>query len=81
MASLAQDNILINNELQPCLTDFGLASVIEMQSRTTSGSAGVSGSVRWLAPEVLQGDPRTCASDVYAFALTCLEVCSSFCDR
>jgi guanylate cyclase len=28
----------------------------------------------WLAPEVLQGGPRTCASDVYAFAFLMYEV-------
>jgi serine/threonine protein kinase len=65
--------------MQACLGDFGLASVDEKQSTGTSDGAGVRGSARWLAPEVLLNeDQKTCGSDVYAFTLTCLEVCGSF---
>ncbi|KAF9457394.1 hypothetical protein BDZ94DRAFT_232746 [Collybia nuda] len=73
-------NILINDEWQACLADFGLTVVSEttLATQTSNGH----GSMRWMAPEL--HDPeffgfnrflRTPASDIYAFGCVCLEVC------
>ncbi|KAF7336067.1 Kinase-like protein [Mycena sanguinolenta] len=77
-------NILISNEGNASLSDFGLATSIEDADSTTAGvttSSNRAGSVRWFAPELI--DPtrfgctkfiRTKASDVYAYACVCLEL-------
>ncbi|KAJ7631920.1 kinase-like domain-containing protein [Mycena polygramma] len=77
-------NILVSDDGNACLADFGLTRVIDDVISDTSGALGTSsnhaGSVRWFAPELI--DPtlfgcerfvRTPASDVYAFACVCLE--------
>ncbi|KAJ7208488.1 kinase-like domain-containing protein, partial [Mycena pura] len=73
---LCARNILIHGH-QACLTDFGLATFIE--SDTSKKSSTRSGSLRWMAPELihpLAGFPfkRTPASDVWAFGCLCCEV-------
>ncbi|KAJ7463489.1 kinase-like domain-containing protein, partial [Mycena galericulata] len=67
-------NILVSDNLNACLADFGLTSVIAA-SITNTSSTNHGGSTRWLAPELLQPSDfgcerflRTPASDVYAFA-------------
>ncbi|KAJ7288962.1 kinase-like domain-containing protein [Mycena rebaudengoi] len=72
-------NILINDQWRACLADFGLSAFSD--ATTTALSSNRAGSVRWMAPELL--DPgcfghdhfaRTPASDVYAFGCVCLEL-------
>ena len=66
----SQSNILIDGEEQPILCDYGLALM----------SAKTAMSYRWAGPEILNppeenADPfYTTESDVYAFAMTVLEV-------
>ncbi|KAF7336043.1 Kinase-like protein [Mycena sanguinolenta] len=76
-------NILISNDGNACLSDFGLATTIDDVDSTTgvTSTSGRAGSVKWFAPELI--DPtkfgcskfvRTKASDVYAYACVCLEL-------
>ncbi|KAJ7251259.1 kinase-like domain-containing protein [Mycena rebaudengoi] len=72
-------NILINNEWSACLADFGLTSLSD--ATTTTHTSIRAGSVRWMAPELLDPDrfghqqfSRTPASDIYAFGCVCLEL-------
>jgi serine/threonine protein kinase len=78
-------NILVADDWNVCLADFGLTGVIEDAVSTTSGAftstANHAGSLRWFAPELIaptffgcERFVRTPASDVYAFACVCLEV-------
>ncbi|KAJ7468602.1 kinase-like domain-containing protein [Mycena latifolia] len=76
-------NILVSDEGNACLADFGLASVIEGSTTdgTLTSSTNHAGSGRWFAPELIQPKSfgcekfkRTPASDVYAFACVCLEL-------
>jgi serine/threonine protein kinase len=78
-------NILVSDEGNACVADFGLASVFEAPSTEgaliDTSSANPAGSARWFAPELIQPTSvgckkfkRTPASDVYAFACVCLEV-------
>ncbi|KAJ8079869.1 hypothetical protein PM082_016694 [Marasmius tenuissimus] len=68
-------NILIDENCDPRLADFGLTIFAEatMQSTTDHG-----GTLRWMAPELLyaHGEPqrRSFASDIYAYACVCVEV-------
>ncbi|KZT18665.1 kinase-like protein [Neolentinus lepideus HHB14362 ss-1] len=71
-------NILVDSTLHACLTDFGLSRVADM-TQTHSGT----GSVRWMAPELhypsafgKEEPAKTQATDVFAYALLCVEVYS-----
>jgi len=70
---------MISDENLPQLTDFGLVFIIDHNEFTTSKIAGPA---RWTAPETLdppesdESSPYTKESDVYAFAMTAVEVCT-----
>ena len=76
---LKSKNILVKQNRECCIADFGL-SVVEGQERFLVTS--VQGSKRYMAPEILMGaiDLRRFESlveaDVYAFGLVLWEVCS-----
>ncbi|KAF7336054.1 hypothetical protein MSAN_02319200 [Mycena sanguinolenta] len=74
---LRGNNILITDEGNACLSDFGLATTIVDADSTVgvTSSSNRAGSVRWFAPELIEPTNfgckkfmRTKASDVYAYA-------------
>lgn len=71
------DNILINDKGQACLADFGQARILQASGFTTNTQ---SGTWRYMAPELLASEEElviekvTTASDVYAFAMTVVEI-------
>ncbi|KAF7336034.1 Non-specific serine/threonine protein kinase [Mycena sanguinolenta] len=76
-------NILISDDRNACLSDFGLATTIDVADSTigVTTASNRAGSIRWFAPELIDptkfGCPkfiRTEASDVYAYACVCLEL-------
>ncbi|KAJ7147360.1 kinase-like domain-containing protein [Mycena filopes] len=79
-------NILVSDEWDVCLADFGLTGVIEDTTISATNGALTSssnhaGSLRWFAPELMaptffncERFVRTPSSDVYAFACVCLEL-------
>ena len=72
-------NILINGDGRAVITDFGLAKVKgEISEYTDKQSSMLAGSTRWMAPELSEGGETpvriTKESDVWAFAMTILEV-------
>lgn len=74
-------NVLVDASHRAYLADFGLSSVDDPNIiYWTSQSAAVStgGTLRWRAPELLvDGDSKnTKASDIYAWACVCYEVCA-----
>jgi serine/threonine protein kinase len=79
LIQLIQRNILIN-ERRACLTDFGLAAFVELDTSIQTSTR--KGSTRWMAPELLLPDVyhpglpfrQTPASDVWAFGCVCCEV-------
>ncbi|KAJ6476218.1 kinase-like domain-containing protein [Mycena sanguinolenta] len=80
---LRGNNILVSDDWNACLADFGLASAIEDTASTTGGAltSNHAGSPRWFAPELIIPTQfgchrfvRTTASDVYAFACVCIEL-------
>lgn len=74
-----QSNILINDNLEASLTDFGLSRILQKSGFTTKTGAG---SFRFMAPEQMkiclideEPLPRvTAATDVWAFSMTVIEV-------
>ncbi|KAJ6473077.1 kinase-like domain-containing protein [Mycena sanguinolenta] len=72
-------NILISDNGQACLADFGLALAIGSQAISTSSAGGTRGTLRWLAPEILDSSRKSerlaspTKQDIYAFGCTILE--------
>ena len=61
----------------PKLIEVGIAQVVEVYAaRLDYATSAITSSLRWSAPEILVGKPKTEKSDVYAFANTYIEVSS-----
>ena len=61
------DNVLMRSTGSAVLGDFGIAQILD----TTKSQAGtVIGSLRYIAPEVLNGERPTTASDLYSLGIT-----------
>ena len=60
-------NVLVAEDDNAFLADFGLSRAA---ADTATASRSTVGTVAYLAPEVIRGDPPTAASDRYAFAAT-----------
>ena len=81
---LQKANILINQEGQACLADFGLITILPDSKNPTTQSPPINaGTIRWMSPELL--DPEqfnledsqpTRQSDCYALGMVTLEVLS-----
>ena len=61
------ENVLLSSYGEPKLADFGISS-ISGEGHTTSGA--ITASLSHAAPELLNGDPASVRSDVYALAST-----------
>ncbi|KDQ11798.1 hypothetical protein BOTBODRAFT_35049 [Botryobasidium botryosum FD-172 SS1] len=70
---LKASNVLINDDLHCVISDFG-QSEMKNEVFRLSGKANPRGTLRWLAPEVMQGEGLTMEVDVYAFAICCVEI-------
>ena len=66
-------NILIDDDLESRVADFGLAETIDLDEHTHL-STSVSGTVGYLAPEYSTQGKLTTKSDVYAFGVVILQV-------
>ena len=85
MPDTVQNNVLITQDGQACLGDFGFTGAFEPLSFYHYGSR----TLRYMAPERLFGysfgDPKTSGpsreSDVYSLAVTSISVCSPVVNR
>jgi serine/threonine protein kinase len=60
---------------EACISDFGMAKVIEDVTKTSASTTlQNSGCARWLAPEIVEGESPSKASDTYSFAMAILEL-------
>ncbi|MEY2423806.1 MAG: eukaryotic-like serine/threonine-protein kinase [Acidimicrobiaceae bacterium] len=64
-------NVLFDRSGDVHLTDFGIARLTDVTAITATGF--VIGTAAYLAPEQVNGDPATPASDIYALGLVLLE--------
>jgi peptide/nickel transport system substrate-binding protein len=62
------ENVLLDDEGNAVLGDFGLVRALESGRLTTSLSGGVLGTPAYLAPEVWDGKPGTPPTDIYGLA-------------
>ncbi|GJY18185.1 LRR receptor-like serine/threonine-protein kinase FEI 2 [Tanacetum coccineum] len=69
---IKSSNILLDDNLEPCVSDFGLAKLlVDEEAHVTTVVAGTFG---YLAPEYLQSGRATVKSDVYSFGVLLLEL-------
>ncbi len=66
------DNVWLTADGTAALGDFGIAHVAGADRLTAEGV--VVGTVRYLAPEQIRGEPVNAASDLYAFGITLYEL-------
>jgi serine/threonine protein kinase len=65
-------NILIREDGMPFITDFGIAREMKDTMTRVTGR-GTSGTLPYMSPEQLRGDPPTPQQDIYSFAATIYE--------
>ncbi|KIO28298.1 hypothetical protein M407DRAFT_72038, partial [Tulasnella calospora MUT 4182] len=72
---LKSANILVNSENRALLTDFGSARLLELSiTDTIITITGPAWTLRWAAPEVLDGELPDLPSDIWAFGWICWEI-------
>jgi len=76
---LKPDNIMLrnlgDNALgKVALMDFGLASALSPLASRLNGEAALVGSLVYMAPEQILGEPLRRATDIYAFGLILFEM-------
>ena len=70
-------NVLLGEGMRAKLTDFGLSKIKLETKTTTAGTATISGTIRWMAPELLKrGGRPSKESDVYGFGMILWEIAS-----
>ncbi|KAI3706387.1 hypothetical protein L6452_24090 [Arctium lappa] len=67
-------NILLDGELCPKISDFGLAKLYD--DKKTHMSTRVAGTIGYLAPEYAMRGHLTSKADVFGFGIVCLEILS-----
>jgi serine/threonine protein kinase len=70
---LKPDNILLNNQFEPVIGDFGVSCYFE----NIANRHMQVGTPLFMAPELLNDDPCDFASDVYSFAVTLYSIFST----
>jgi len=72
-------NVLVDDQGQACLADFGLSRLLESTVTPSTATSTFAGSIRWMAPELFafEVEPRAQLSldtDIYSFGQLMLEV-------
>ncbi|KAF9232651.1 kinase-like domain-containing protein [Melanogaster broomeanus] len=66
-------NVLVDDSGKACITDFGLSKARSL-TPAESNARTIAGTLRFLAPEALRGQPLTFETDVYAFGIVIYEI-------
>ncbi|KAL0954124.1 hypothetical protein HGRIS_005266 [Hohenbuehelia grisea] len=77
-SDLKASNILIGDDAKALIADFGLSHLQEQAAngatRTMASAQRLNGTLRWMAPELLDGEKLEKPSDVYSYALVAWEL-------
>lgn len=65
-------NVLLDADVNPVLCDFGMTKILDGEATSTAMKGA--GSLRWMAPELMDNAPRSPKTDVYSFGMTIAEV-------
>jgi len=77
---LLQANVLISDEGQALLSDFGLSFVVNSSFGMKAFSQNKpKGTIHWMSPELIDLGRISAEADVWAFGMTALVRSSSFC--
>jgi serine/threonine-protein kinase len=67
------ENVLVSEDGQAKAVDFGIAQTVN-RTLAPEEARGVLGTIAYLAPEVIQGQPPDAASDIYSLAIAVFEM-------
>ncbi|XWS64808.1 hypothetical protein CRYUN_Cryun05aG0035600 [Craigia yunnanensis] len=67
-------NILLTEDFEPKLSDFGLAKMLGMEESKVF--TDVRGTIGYMDPEYMTNAKLTCASDIYSFGIVALQLLS-----
>ena len=70
---LKPDNVLLDSNYHPCITDFGLSKFLDPDHSKSQSMSGC-GTTAYMAPEVLDGNHYGPKSDVYSYGILMYEV-------
>ncbi|RLN27474.1 hypothetical protein C2845_PM05G22500 [Panicum miliaceum] len=73
--NLKPENILLDQDLEPKITDFGLAKLLN-RSGDNQNVSQARGTIGYIAPEWISGLPITAKVDVYSYGVVLLELVS-----
>ena len=72
--ALQLTNILLTDNLDPKLSDFGLAKMLGLEESKVF--TDVRGTIGYMDPEYMSNAKLTCASDIYSFGIVALQLLS-----
>ncbi|KAM1150123.1 hypothetical protein ACFXTH_030722 [Malus domestica] len=71
---LKASNVLLDNEMNPKISDFGLARLLTEGDQTVANTDKVVGTYGYMAPEYVMGGQFSVKSDVFRFGVLVLEL-------
>ena len=72
---LKPENVLIDKDFYPCITDFGLSKFFDPDHSKNQSMSGC-GTIAYMAPEVILSNEFNIKADVYAFGILMYELLS-----